>query len=253
MTRTMAVVNQKGGVGKTTTAVNMGAHLAEMGQKVLIVDMDSQGNATSGVGVDVSKINSTVYDIILDNSKILEALYPTSVEGLHLIPSSDNLAGLSAEIASIDGREYFLKEALQKIQDNYDFILIDCPPSLGLITVNSLVAANEVIVPVQCEYYALEGLSRLIQTINIVRERVNPELTLTGIALTMFDPRTTLSKEVERETRNYFKEKVFNTVIPRNVRISEAPSYGQPITVYAKKSQGAKAYISLAREVLTNG
>jgi len=253
MARILAVVNQKGGVGKTTTAVNMGAHLAELGQRVLIVDMDSQGNATSGVGIDVSKVEQTVYDAILDNARVLDALYPTSVDNLHVMPSSVHLAGLSSELATTEGREFYLKETLQKIQDNYDFILIDCPPSLGLITVNSLVAAREVIVPVQCEYYALEGLSRLIQTINIVKERVNPDLDLTGIALTMFDPRTTLSKEVERETRSYFKEKVFTTVIPRNVRISEAPSYGQPITIYAKKSQGAKAYVSLAKEVLANG
>ncbi len=253
MARMVAVVNQKGGVGKTTTTVNMGAHLAEMGQKVLLVDIDSQANATSGVGIDVSKIGETVYELFLDGSKILDVLYPTAVDNLHIIPSSPHLAGIASELAGAEGREFYLKQALAAVEDAYDFILIDCPPSLGILTINALVAAKEVMVPVQCEFYALEGLSRLVQTINIVKERVNPELALSGIALTMFDSRTTLSKEVEKETRNYFKEKVFQTVIPRNVRISEAPSYGQPITVYAKDSAGAQAYVSLAKEVLTNG
>ncbi len=253
MARIIAVVNQKGGVGKTTTAVNIGAHLAELGQKTLIVDMDPQANATSGVGIDVDKIENTVYELFHGEVSILDVLYPTSVPNLNVIPASPNLAGLSAEVGEKENREFLLKELLGGIEEAYDFILIDCPPSLGVFTINALVAAREILVPVQCEYYALEGLARLIQTLEIVKEKVNPNLKLTGISLTMFDSRTTLSKDVERETRSYFKEQVFQTVIPRNVRISEAPSFGQPITVYAKNSPGAKAYISLAREVLTRG
>jgi len=252
MVRVIAIVNQKGGVGKTTTTVNLGAYLAELGQRTLILDMDAQANATSGVGIDVDKIEGTIYDLFHGETQILDVLYPTSVENLHIIPASPDLSGLSAELSAVDGREYILKDLLSSVVDAYDFILIDCPPSLGIVTINALVAAKEVLVPVQCEYYALEGLSRLVKTINLIREKVNADLELTGIALTMFDPRTTLSKEVEKETRNYFKERVYKTVIPRNVRISEAPSYGQPITVYARKSQGSKAYISLAKEVLAN-
>lgn len=252
MGKIIAIVNQKGGVGKTTTAINLGAALAERGKTVLLVDTDPQANATSGVGIDTEKIHGTLYDLYINNKEILEVLYPTSVENLHLLPSSPDLSGLSIELVHEEGREIRLKMLLSAVKDSYDYILIDCPPSLGILTVNALVAADRVVVPVQCEYYALEGLSRLNQTIDIIKENINPELQIEGIILTMHDPRTTLSSQVVEETKKFFGEKVYKTIVPRNVRISEAPSYGQPINVYAKKSKGAEAYQNLAKELIAH-
>lgn len=248
----IAIVNQKGGVGKTTTAINLGAALAEKGKMVLLVDVDPQANATSGVGVNTDKIHGSLYDLFTGSKEILEVLYPTSVENLHLVPSSHDLSGIDLEMTGEEGREVKLKNILHTVKESYDFILIDCPPSLGLLTVNALVAAEKVLVPVQCEYYALEGLSRLVKTLEIVKTEINPELEIAGIILTMHDHRTMLSKEVVNETRKYFGEKVYNTIIPRNVRISEAPSYGQPISVYAEKSKGAESYQKLAEELIAN-
>lgn len=252
MGKTYAIVNQKGGVGKTTTTINLGSALAQAGKMVLIVDTDPQANATSGVGVDIEKIESSLYDLYSGRKEILEVLYPTSIENLHLLPSSPDLSGITIEMANEPGREVILKTLLDSVRDSYDFIFIDCPPSLGLLTINALVAANKVIVPVQCEYYALEGLSRLMKTLELVKQEINPLLDIEGIILTMHDPRTMLSNEVVKETKNFFGEKVYQTIIPRNVRISEAPSYGQPISIYAGKSKGAAAYENLAKELIAN-
>jgi chromosome partitioning protein len=252
MAEVLAIVNQKGGVGKTTTAVNLGAFLAEQDKRVLLIDMDPQANATSGVGLDVEKITGGLYELICGKKEILEVLHPTSVKNLHIIPASPDLAGATVELLNVADREQQLKKVIESVQDSYDYILIDCPPSIGILTINALAAATKVVVPVQCEYYALEGLGRLMNTIELVRSEVNPELELGGIVMTMFDPRTKLSKEVVEETRKHFNEKVFKTIIPRNVRISEAPSYGQPITIYAKRSEGAIAYQALTKEVLQN-
>ncbi|MFC1517026.1 ParA family protein [Candidatus Margulisiibacteriota bacterium] len=248
-----AVVNQKGGVGKTTTTVNLGAYLAEQGKQVLLVDIDPQANASSGVGLDVEKIESGIYELLSGNKEVLDTLYPTSVKGLNIIPSSPDLAGAVVELLNVEGREKILKNILAPLKEAYDYILIDCPPSIGMLTINALIAADKALVPVQCEYYALEGLGRLIKTIELVREEANPSLELGGIVMTMFDLRTKLSKEVVEETRKHFNDKVFKTIVPRNVRISEAPSYGQPITIYAKRSEGAKAYRELTKEVLAHG
>lgn len=249
---TISIVNQKGGVGKTTTAINLGAFLADMGKRVLLVDIDPQANATSGVGVDINKIENSLYDLFTGNKETLSVLYPTSIENLHLLPSSPDLSGLSVELMNVEGREIKLKNILGTLKENYDFILIDCPPSIEILTVNALVASDKVLVPVQCEYYSLEGLSRLINILNIVKNDINPQLEIEGIVLTMFDPRTMLNKEVVSETQKYFGDKVYKTVIPRNIRISEAPSYGQPISIYAKDSKGALAYKELAKELVKN-
>ncbi len=245
-----SVVNQKGGVGKTTTSINLGAYLAQMGQRVLLIDIDPQANATSGVGVDVEKLTGSLYELFTKEKNILDVLYPTSIENLHLIPGSPNLSGVSVEFMNTEGRELILKDILSTVKDSYDFILIDCPPSLELLTVNALVASNKVIIPVQCEYYALEGLSRLMNVLEIIKQKVNPALEIEGIVLTMYDKRTTLNKEVVKETQKFFEGKVYEAIVPRNVRVSEAPSYGQPISIYAENSPGAKAYRDLAKEVM---
>jgi chromosome partitioning protein len=252
MSTILAIVNQKGGVGKTTTAINLGAYLAELNKRVLLVDIDPQANASSGVGIDTTKLEGTLYDALAGNKDILSVLYPTSIENFHLLPSSADLAGISVEFMNVEGREVLLKNILEPIKDSYDYILIDCPPSVELLTVNALVAANSVLVPVQCEYFSLEGLSRLTSILNIIKKDINPNLEIEGIVLTMFDPRTMLSKEVVKETQKFFGEKVYKTVIPRNVRISEAPSYGQPVSIYAKDSKGAIAYLELAKELVNN-
>ncbi len=247
-----AVVNQKGGVGKTTTAVNLGAYLAESGKRVLLVDIAPQANATSGVGLDVDKVTGGIYELLCGSKEVLECLYPTSIKNLNIIPASPDLAGASVELLNIEEREQQLKNILEQVQEAYDYILIDCPPSIGILTINALTAASKVLVPVQCEYYALEGLGRLIKTIDLVKAEVNPGLELGGIVMTMFDSRTKLSREVVEETRKHFSDKVFKTIIPRSVRISEAPSYGQPVTIYAKRSDGATAYRELTKEVIAN-
>lgn len=247
-----AIVNQKGGVGKSTTAVNLGACLAELGKRVLIVDIDPQGNATSGVGIDKSKLERCMYDVLIHEESIINVLKTTEIDNLSIIPATIELAGAEIELVSALSREVKLKHALSGIVEDYDYILIDCPPSLGLLTLNALTAADYVLVPIQCEYYALEGLAQLMKTIQLVQKHLNPNLEIKGVVLTMFDARTNLSHQVIEEVRNYFQDRVFQTVIPRNVRLSEAPSFGKPITRYDSGSRGAKAYRDLAREVESN-
>ncbi|GBR72342.1 chromosome partitioning protein ParA [Candidatus Termititenax spirochaetophilus] len=253
MGKIIAIVNQKGGVGKTTTSINLGTALAESGKIVLLVDVDPQANTTSGVGVDTEKLSTSLYDLYTGQRNIMEVLYPTAIFNMHLLPGSTDLSGIELELMHEEDRQSRLKKILAEVQAAYDFILIDCPPALGLLTVNSLVAASRVIVPVQCEYFALEGLSRLTTTLELVKQNINPGLDVEGIVMTMYDARTTLSKEVCKEVRLSFGEKVFKTNIPRDVRISEAPSYGQPVAVYARRSKGAEAYNNLAKELIARG
>ena len=248
MGKVVAIVNQKGGVGKTTTAVNLSASLAELGKRILVVDIDPQGNTTSGLGIDTNKLENTVYPVIIDRMAILSAITPTEYDNLSVCPSDIQLAGSEVELVEADKREFRLKDALAPVRDSYDYILIDCPPSLNLLTLNAMAAADSVLVPVQCEYYALEGLSRLMQTIKQVKKGLNPGIEIAGVLLTMFDSRTNLSIMVADEVKKFFPQKVFATVIPRNVRLSEAPSYGQPITDYDSYSRGAESYRELARE-----
>ncbi len=250
MGKIIAIANQKGGVGKTTTAINLGACLAELGKEVLLVDVDPQGNTTSGLGFNRADIDHCVYDLLLGNANPGEVLKETFLKGFFLVPATIRLAGAEVELVSMVGRENRLKEAMKLLDRDFDFILIDCPPSLGLLTLNALAWATDVLVPIQCEYYALEGLGQLTNTLNMVRNFLNPSLKLFGVLLTMFDARTVLSQQVEREVRRVFKEKVFRTVVPRNVRLSEAPSHGLPIILYDNTSKGAMAYRELAREVL---
>jgi chromosome partitioning protein len=248
-TRVIALANQKGGVGKTTTTVNMGAALAELDHRVLIVDLDPQGNATTGLGINYRVLEHTMYDVLLQGVHIDDCIEPTEVRGLFVAPASLDLAGAEIELVPAFSREAKLKRALEDVVDDYDFVLIDCPPSLGLLTVNGLVAATEVMVPIQCEYYALEGLAQLTRNVELVRENLNPTLEITGIVLVMYDSRTKLGEQVVQEVREHFGEKVCRNMIPRNVKLSEAPSFGQPITVYDSSSRGAVAYRELAREV----
>ncbi len=248
----VAIANQKGGVGKTTTCVNLGACLAQKGKKVLLVDIDPQGNATSGLGVDRQQLKQCVYDLLINGKTAKELMVKTEVSNLGLLPATIRLAGAEIELVPLMGRESRLKEGLREIIPNFDFIFIDCPPSLGLLTVNALTAAHKVIVPIQCEYYALEGLGQLMNTFHLVHSFLNPQLELWGVLLTMYDSRTNLSQQVVEETRRVLKDKVFRTVIPRNVRLSEAPSFGKPIIMYDVHSIGATAYWELAEEVLEN-
>ncbi len=252
MGKTIAVVNQKGGVGKSTTAVNLGAYLAVAGQHVLVVDLDPQGNATSGAGVEKSAVESSMYDVLIERAEMPDVIRPTVVKQLDVAPATIALAGAEVELVSAISREFRLKERLKGIVEGYDFVLVDCPPSLGLLTLNGLCAADSVLIPIQCEYYALEGLGQLMQTIEMVRTHVNPTLAVEGVVLTMFDSRTNLSQQVAEDVRGFLegRVRVFDTVIPRNVRLSEAPSYGQPINVYDGKCRGAVAYEELAAEVL---
>ncbi|WP_017873082.1 AAA family ATPase [Candidatus Caldatribacterium saccharofermentans] len=246
----VAVANQKGGVGKTTTCVNLGACLAERGEQVLIVDIDPQGNATSGLGIERRTLTQCVYDLLINGVEAGELLKETEVQGLWLLPATIRLAGGEVELATLPNRETRLKEGLKHLVPSFDWILVDCPPSLGLLTINALTFAHAVLVPIQCEYYALEGLGQLMTTITMVRSALNPRLELLGVLLTMFDPRTNLSQQVVDEVRRVFQEKVFRSIIPRSVRLSEAPSYGKPITLYEGTSKGAQAYRELAEEVL---
>ena len=251
MGKAIAIFNQKGGVGKTTTNINLAACLAIRGKRVLVLDIDPQGNTTSGIGVTKRNLKNTVYNILIDkNYDPRKAIIKTNIENLDLIPASVDLAGAEVELVGMEGRENALKVGLEKIKDNYDYIFIDCPPSLGLLTINSLAAVDSVLVPIQCEFYALEGVSQLVSTIDLVKKSLNPKLEIQGVILSMFDGRTNLSLQVVQEVKKYFGNKVYATVIPRNVRLAEAPSYGMPITEYDPKSKGAEAYGDFADEFL---
>lgn len=250
MVRIISVANQKGGVGKTTTTVNLGASLAYLGKKVLLVDIDAQGNATSGVGIRKPDVKEDIYDILVNEVDIKETILPTSRENLFIVPATLQLAGAEIELTSMMARESRLKLALDEIKADYDYILIDCPPSLGHLTINAFTASDSILIPVQCEYYALEGLSQLLNTVRLVQKHFNPDLAIEGVLLTMFDARTNLGAEVVEEVRRYFQEKVYETVIPRNVRLSEAPSHGMSIIDYDIRSKGAEVYQALAKEVL---
>lgn len=249
MGKIIAIANQKGGVGKTTTAVNISTILAKKNKKTLMIDADPQGNATSGLGID-KNVELSTYDILINDTKIDETLQETQIKNLKVCPSTINLAGAEVELVSAEEREFRLKKKLDEIKEQYDYIIIDCPPSLGLITLNSFTAADSVLIPVQCEYYALEGLGQLINTINIVKKVMNKKLEIEGAVLTMYDARTNLSNQVVKEVNRYFENKVYKTVIPRNVKLSEAPSFGMPITVYDPRSKGARCYEKLAKEIL---
>ncbi|MDR1689976.1 MAG: AAA family ATPase [Clostridiales bacterium] len=252
MGRIIAIANQKGGVGKTTTNINLAACLAEQGKKVLTIDADPQGNTTSGLGIDKNSLEKTIYNVILGECQIEEVIYDTPVKGLSLVPANINLAGAEIEIISQNNREYILKKILDNRKNLFDFILIDCPPSLNILTVNALTAANSILVPIQCEYFALEGLSQLMHTVKLVQNRLNPQLKIEGIVFTMYDARTNLSMQVVDEVKNNVDKKVYRCIIPRNVRLSEAPSHGLPITMYDEKSKGAEGYINLAEAVIEN-
>lgn len=252
-TKIIAIINQKGGVGKSTTAINLGAALGEMGKQVLLVDLDPQGNASSGLGVDKSLIQQCIYDVLLNDVPLEEVIIPDISEGLDIAPATINLAGAEVELVSEMARENRLKDAVGGMRGRYDFILIDCPPSLGLLTVNALVAADKLLIPIQCEFYALEGVTKLLESMKRVKSRLNPTLDIYGILLTMYDSRTTLSKQVVDEVRDYFGRLVFSTPIPRTVKLSEAPSFGQPITQYDPKGRGSLSYIELAKEVIARG
>ncbi|MGM9903178.1 sporulation initiation inhibitor protein Soj [Enterococcus sp. 10A9_DIV0425] len=250
MAQIISVANQKGGVGKTTTTVNLGACLASLGKKVLLVDMDAQGNATSGVGVRKPDVTQDIYDVLVNELPIAKATLATEHENLSIVPATLQLAGAEIELTSMMARESRLKSSLAEVNEQYDYILIDCPPSLGHLTINSFTASDSILIPVQCEYYALEGLSQLLNTVRLVQKHFNPELEIEGVLLTMYDARTNLGNEVVEEVRKYFREKVYNTVIPRNIRLSEAPSHGKPIIDYDPRSRGAEVYQALAKEVV---
>jgi len=250
MNEIIAVCNQKGGVGKTTTAINLSTYLALAGKKILLVDIDPQANATSGIGIDKNSVEQGTYQVLLEEVDLEKIIRPTEIAGLFIAPSDQDLMGAEVELVSALGREGRLKKALLPFIDHYDFVFIDSPPSLGLLTVNALVAAHSVLIPMQCEYFALEGLSQLMQTIQLVRDRLNPTLHLRGVLLTMADFRTNLTEEVIREARDYFKDKVYQTVIPRSIRLSEAPGFGKPIALYDKSCPGAQKYEELSREIL---
>jgi len=253
MGRIISVSNQKGGVGKTTSTVNLAAYLAEKGKKVLIIDIDPQGNAGFGIGVNAEEIETTIYEVMLGELPIRDAIFDTDVENLYLIPSNIHLSGAQVDLLDSDEREYILKKALHEIKDNFHYIFIDCPPSLGMLTLNALVAADSVLIPLQCEYYALEGLSQLLRIIAMVQEGLNPALKIEGVVLTMYDSRTNLANQVVDDVRDYFQDKVFKTIIPRNVKLSEAPSFGKPISLYDRGSTGGVTYEKLADEVISNG
>lgn len=250
MGKTIAIANQKGGVGKTTSSVNLGASLATLGKKVLLLDIDPQGNTTSGIGINKADVTYCIYDVLINDISPADVVLKTNIEGLSIIPATIQLAGAEIELVPTISREIRLKRALQIIKDQYDYILIDCPPSLGILTINSLTAADSVLIPIQCEYYALEGLSQLLNTIRLVQKHLNTNLLIEGVLLTMLDARTNLGIQVIEEVKKYFQDKVYKTIIPRNVRLSEAPSHGQSIISYDPKSRGAEVYLDLAKEVI---
>lgn len=250
MGRIIAIANQKGGVGKTTTSINLSASLAAKGKKVLMIDTDPQGNATSGFGIDKNDLEDTIYELILGECSVQDCIIKDVIPGVSILPSNVNLAAAEIELIGVDKKEYILKKEIDWVKDSYDFIIIDCPPSLSMLTVNAMTTADSVLVPIQCEYYALEGLSQLIHTVNLVKERLNPELDMEGVVFTMFDSRTNLSNQVVENVKNNLQQNVYKTIIPRNIRLAEAPSYGMPIQMYDPKSAGAEAYMALADEVI---
>ena len=249
MSKVIAIVNQKGGVGKTTTAVNLSTVLAQKGKKVLLIDEDPQGNATSGLGIE-KNVEKSIYDVLINETTFEETIIKTSIKNLYLCPSNINLAGAEVELVNMISRESKLKEKMEEIKEKFNYIIIDCPPSLGLLTINSLTAANSIMIPIQCEYYALEGVGQLMNTVNLIKKQLNKDLYIEGVVLTMNDARTNLSNQVISEVKKYFKDNVYKTIIPRNVKLSEAPSYGMPITAYAPRSKGSKCYEKLANELL---
>lgn len=253
MGRIIAIANQKGGVGKSTTAINLSSCLGEMGQKVLTIDMDPQGNTTSGMGVDKDEQENTVYELLLGETNIEDCILKLDFDGLSLIPSNVNLAGAEIELIGIEEKEYILRNQVEKVKNDYDYIIIDCPPSLNMLTINAMTTANTVLVPIQCEYYALEGLSQLMHTIELVQERLNPELEMEGVVFTMYDARTNLSLQVVENVKSNLNQTIYKTIIPRNVRLAEAPSHGLPINYYDSKSSGAESYKLLAEEVIHRG
>ena len=252
MGKIIAIANQKGGVGKTTTSINLSASLAAKGKRVLVIDTDPQGNTTSGFGIDKNDLEDTIYELILGECSISDCIVKDVIPNISIVPSNVNLAAAEIELIGVDKKEYILKNEVDYIKDDYDFIIIDCPPSLNMLTINSMTTADSVIVPIQCEYYALEGLSQLIHTINLVKERLNPDLDIEGVVFTMYDSRTNLSLQVVENVKQNLNQRVYKTLIPRNIRLAEAPSYGMPINMYDAKSAGAEAYMQLADEVLEN-
>ena len=250
MGRIIAIANQKGGVGKTTTAINLSACLAEKGQKVLAVDIDPQGNMTSGLGLEKEAVDKTIYDLMIGEATIEDVIYKEVIENLDILPTDINLSGAEIELIGTDNKEFIIRNEVHKVKEEYDFIIIDCPPSLSVLTINAMTTADTVLVPIQCEYYALEGLSQLIHTIELVKERLNPGLEMEGVVFTMYDARTNLSLQVVENVKDNLQQNIYKTIIPRNVRLAEAPSYGQPITLYDTRSAGAEAYRLLAEEVI---
>ena len=252
MGKIIAIANQKGGVGKTTTSINLSSCIAAKGKKVLVIDIDPQGNTTSGFGIEKNELENTIYELILGDCSIEDCIIKNIFPNISVLPSNVYLAGSEIELIGVEKKEYILRNEVDWVKDRYDFIIIDCPPSLSLLTINGMTTADSVLVPIQCEYYALEGLSQLIHTINLVKERLNPDLDMDGVVFTMFDARTNLSSQVVENVRNHLSQKIYNTLIPRNIRLAEAPSYGMPINLYDPKSSGSESYMSLADEVIEN-
>ncbi len=251
MGRIIAIANQKGGVGKTTTAINLSASLAEKGRKVLAIDMDPQGNMSSGLGLDKNSIDGTIYDMIIGESDVEEVIHKNTIENLDILPSNVDLSAVEIEMIDVENKEFVVRNAIQKIRDNYDYVIIDCPPSLSLLTVNAMTTADSVLVPIQCEYYALEGLSQLIHTVELVKDRLNPVLEIEGVVFTMYDARTNLSLQVVENVKDNLEQNIYKTIIPRNIRLAEAPSFGTPINQYDPRSAGAESYMRLAEEVIS--